>query len=94
MAAISIFTNSRASARIRRPNKQRGKIISQSWSATEPQWAGIVADLNQNALLDFPGAILPGYSAAPGWDPASGWGTPNPVDLPYHGFEWLDHSPK
>jgi subtilase family serine protease len=93
-------------------------------SEGSPQWAGIVADLNQfagrplgflnpalyalggsgrfstvgrditvgnNALLDVPGATAPGYSATPGWDPASGWGTPNLVELPYHWFEWLDH---
>ncbi len=78
-------------------------------SEGSPQWAGIVADLNQyagaplgflnpifyalggaglfgtvgrditmgnNALTGIPGAA-PGYAAGPGWDPASGWGTPN-----------------
>ena len=93
-------------------------------SEGSPQWAGIVADLNQyagrplgflnpalyalgglgdfssfgrditvgnNALLDVPGAVAPGYSATPGWDPASGWGTPNLVELPYHAFELLEH---
>jgi subtilase family serine protease len=93
-------------------------------SEGSPQWAGIVADLNQyagrplgflnpalyalgglgdfssfgrditvgnNALLDVPGAVAPGYSAKRGWDPASGWGTPNLVKLPYHAFELLEH---
>jgi subtilase family serine protease len=93
-------------------------------SEGSPQWAGIVADLNQfsgrplgflnpaiyalggsgrftsvgrditvgnNALLDVPGATAPGYSATRGWDPASGWGTPNLVELPYRWFELLDH---
>jgi subtilase family serine protease len=93
-------------------------------SEGSPQWAGIVADLNQyagrplgflnpalyalgglgdfssfgrditvgnNALLDVPGAVAPGYSATRGWDPASGWGTPNLVKLPYHAFELLEH---
>ncbi len=83
-------------------------------SEGSPQWAGIVADLNQyvgqplgflnpglyalggaglvglfsrditvgnNALQDVTGAA-PGYSATAGWDPASGWGTPNLADLP------------
>jgi subtilase family serine protease len=92
-------------------------------SAGSPQWAGIVADLNQfagrplgflnpvlyaiggshrfdrigrditvgnNALLDVPGAVAPGYSAERGWDPASGWGTPNLVELPGHDSELLD----
>jgi subtilase family serine protease len=74
-------------------------------SEGSPQWAGIVADLNQRA--GFPLGFLnprlyalggldkfsrygrdialgnnayggvPGYSAGPGWDPVSGWGTPN-----------------
>lgn len=93
-------------------------------SEGSPQWAGIVADLNQyagrplgflnpalyavgglgqfgsfgrditvgnNALIDVPGAAPTGYSAAPGWDPASGWGTPNLVELPDHPFELLEH---
>jgi subtilase family serine protease len=93
-------------------------------SEGSPQWAGIVADLNQyagrplgflnpalyalggigrfssigrditvgnNALLDVPGAVAPGYSATPGWDPASGWGSPNLVELPKHAFELLEH---
>jgi subtilase family serine protease len=92
-------------------------------SEGSPQWAGIVADLNQyagrplgflnpalyalggagrfsligrditvgnNELLDVPGAVAPGYSATRGWDPASGWGTPNLVDLPSHLFELLE----
>ena len=70
-----------------------------------PQWAGIVADLNQlghapmgflnpklyalgglGLFTDFGRDItkgsnayggVPGYSATRGWDPASGWGTPN-----------------
>lgn len=90
-----------------------------------PQWAGIIADLNQyagralgflnpalyalggsghfssfgrditvgnNALLGVPGATPPGYNATPGWDLASGWGTPNLVELPYHPFELLELS--
>ncbi len=93
-------------------------------SEGSPQWAGIVADLNQyagrplgflnpalyvlggagrfshigrditvgnNELLDVPGAVAPGYSATRGWDPASGWGTPNLVDLPSHLFELLEY---
>jgi len=93
-------------------------------SEGSPQWAGIVADLNQyagrplgflnpalyelggvghfssfgrditvgnNALLEVPGAVAPGYSATPGWDPASGWGSPNLVELPQHPFELLDY---
>jgi subtilase family serine protease len=93
-------------------------------SEGSPQWAGIVADLNQyagrplgflnpalyalggigrfgslgrditvgnNALLDVPGAVAPGYSATRGWDLASGWGTPNLVELPKHAFELLEH---
>jgi subtilase family serine protease len=93
-------------------------------SEGSPQWAGIVADLNQyagrplgflnpslyalggfgrfsgfgrditvgnNALLDVPGAVAPGYSATPGWDPASGLGTPNLVELPKHMLELLEH---
>jgi len=93
-------------------------------SEGSPQWAGIVADLNQyagrplgflnpalyaagglgqfyhfghditvgnNALVDVPGAVAPGYSATRGWDLASGWGTPNLVELPYQPFELLEH---
>jgi subtilase family serine protease len=93
-------------------------------SEGSPQWAGIVADLNQyagrplgflnpalyavgglgqfhkfgrdvtvgnNALLDVPGAVAPGYSATPGWDPASGWGTPNFDKLPFGSCELLEH---
>ena len=92
-------------------------------SEGSPQWAGIVADLNQyagrplgflnpslyalgglgqfssfgrdikvgnNELLDVPGAVAPGYSATRGWDPASGWGTPNLIELPYHAFKLLE----
>jgi subtilase family serine protease len=94
-------------------------------SEGSPQWAGIVADLNQysgrplgflnpslyalgasgrfssmgrditkgnNALLDVPGATAPGYSATRGWDLASGWGTPNLVELPYRPFELLEYN--
>jgi len=77
-------------------------------SEATPQWAAIVADLNQylgrplgflnpklyalgqsgrlevrditignNGLVGVPGATARGYSATPGWDLASGWGTPN-----------------
>ena len=74
-------------------------------SEGSPQWAGIVADLNQysgthlgflNPRLYLLGArglfseigrditignnslgSVPGYSATKGWDPASGWGTPD-----------------
>ena len=93
-------------------------------SEGSPQWAGIVADLNQyvgrplgflnpalyalggfgrfgsfgrditrgnNALLDVAGAVAPGYSATRGWDLASGWGSPNLVELPKHAFELLEH---
>jgi subtilase family serine protease len=93
-------------------------------SEGSPQWAGIVADLNQyagrplgflnpalyatgglgqfykfgrditvgnNALIDVPGAVAPGYSAARGWDPASGWGTPNFVKLPFGSCELLEY---
>jgi subtilase family serine protease len=93
-------------------------------SEGSPQWAGIVADLNQyagrplgllnpalyaaggfgqfyhfgrditvgnNILVDVPGAATTGYYAAPGWDPASGWGTPNLVELPYRPFPMLEH---
>jgi subtilase family serine protease len=93
-------------------------------SEGSPQWAGIIADLNQyagrplgflnpalyalggaerfstigrditkgnNALLDYPGASAPGYNATPGWDLATGWGSPNLVELPYHVFELLEY---
>lgn len=93
-------------------------------SEGSPQWAGIVAVLNQyagrplgflnpalyalggfgrfesigrdvtvgnNALLEVPGATAPGYSATRGWDLATGWGTPNLVELPKHAFELLEH---
>jgi len=93
-------------------------------SEGSPQWAGIVADLNQyagrplgflnpalyavgglgrfssfgrditvgnNALLDVPGAVAPGYSATPGWDLASGWGSPNFATLPFQPFELIEH---
>jgi subtilase family serine protease len=78
-------------------------------SEGSPQWAGIVADLNQyagqpvgflNPGLYALGGLgefgkygrditvggnglnnVPGYYAGPGWDPASGWGTPNLVDV-------------
>jgi len=71
-------------------------------SEGSPQWAGLVADLNQltrhpvgllNPYLYALGAVgigfhdvtvgnnadqgVPGYSAGPGWDPASGWGSPD-----------------
>lgn len=73
-------------------------------SEGSPQWAGIVADLNQfagqplgflNPAVYAVGGLgqfgkygqditlggnslnnVPGYYAGPGWDPASGWGTP------------------
>jgi subtilase family serine protease len=88
-------------------------------SEGSPQWAGIVADLNQyagrplgflNPTLYAVGALggfgqfgrditvgtnaflgVPGYSAARGWDPATGWGTPNLVELPYHSIGFLEH---
>jgi subtilase family serine protease len=93
-------------------------------SEGSPQWAGIIADLNQfagrplgflnpalyalggagrfssigrditkgyNGLLDVPGATAPGYYATPGWDLASGWGSPNLVELPYRLFELLEY---
>ena len=92
------------------PQSQGGAnwyFVSGTSEAT-PQWAGIVADLNQylgrrlgflnqqlyalgqagqlnihditignNGLVGVQGATAPGYSAGPGWDLASGWGTPN-----------------
>jgi subtilase family serine protease len=93
-------------------------------SEGSPQWAGIIADLNQyagrplgflneglyatgglgqfynfgrditvgnNALIGVPGAVAPGYSATRGWDPASGWGTPNFYRLPFESCELLEH---
>jgi len=93
-------------------------------SEGSPQWAGIIADLNQyagrplgflnpalyatggfgqfykfgrditvgnNALIDVPGAVAPGYSATRGWDLATGWGTPNFVELPFGICELLEH---
>jgi subtilase family serine protease len=85
-----------------------------------PQWAGIVADLNQYAgrplgwlnpaLYALGGAGkfprvgrditvgnnafipgVPGYSATPGWDLASGWGTPDLAEIPYRILELLDY---
>ena len=89
-----------------------------------PQWAGIVADLNQyagrslgflnpalyalagdglfgsfgrditagdNQLRFVPGAVAPGYAATKGWDPASGWGTPNLVELPEQALKLLEY---
>jgi subtilase family serine protease len=81
-----------------------------------PQWAGIVADLNQfghapqgflNPKLYALGALgvfndfgrdittgsnayggVPGYNATAGWDPASGWGTPNLILLQSHWAEF------
>jgi subtilase family serine protease len=71
-------------------------------SEGSPDWAGLVADLNQlsghpigflNPYLYALGTVgigfhditvgnnsdngVPGYSATPGWDPATGWGTPD-----------------
>jgi subtilase family serine protease len=90
-------------------------------SEGSPQWAGIVADLNQyaghplgflnpslyaagasgqfalfgrditvgnNGLVNTPGASAPGYSATPGWDLASGWGSPNLISLPGREWNW------
>nr|WP_321983524.1 S53 family peptidase [uncultured Lichenicoccus sp.] len=37
--------------------------------------------VGNNALVDVPGAVAPGYNATTGWDPASGWGTPDLSDL-------------
>jgi subtilase family serine protease len=84
-----------------------------------PQWAGIVADLNQFAgrplglinpalyLIGGAGKFgqigrditvgnnawvtgVPGYSAKPGWDLATGWGTPNLIEIPYRPLVLLD----
>jgi subtilase family serine protease len=88
-------------------------------SEGSPQWAGIVADLNQFAgePLGFLNPALyavsgldqfgkygrditnggnglnnvAGYYAGPGWDPASGWGTPNLVDVLRQHFDLLRH---
>jgi len=90
-------------------------------SEGSPQWAGIIADLNQyagrplgflnpslyalggsgqfvlfgrditsgnNALVNTPGASAPGYAATPGWDPATGWGSPNLTSLPGREWSW------
>ncbi len=86
-------------------------------SEGSPQWAGIVADLNQfagrplgflNPALYIVGGLgqfgnyghditnggnslnnVPGYYAAPGWDPATGWGTPNLVEVLKERFDLL-----
>jgi subtilase family serine protease len=86
-------------------------------SEGSPQWAGIVADLNQfagqplgflNPALYFVGGLgqfdryghditnggnslnnVSGYYANPGWDPASGWGTPKLVDVLKQQFDLL-----
>jgi subtilase family serine protease len=86
-------------------------------SEGSPQWAGIVADLNQfagrnlgflNPALYAVGGLgqfgnygrditnggnglnnVPGYFAGPGWDPASGWGTPNLVDVLKQQFDLM-----
>jgi subtilase family serine protease len=93
-------------------------------SEGSPQWAGIVADLNQyagqplgylnpiiyavggagdfasigrditkgnNKLRQVAGAVAPGYSATPGWDLASGWGSPNFATLPENPLALLNH---
>jgi subtilase family serine protease len=44
-----------------------------------------------NQLRFVPGAVAPGYAATVGWDPASGWGTPNLVELPGQAFKLLDY---
>ncbi len=49
--------------------------------------------VGNNALLGVTGAVAPGYSATTGWDPASGWGSPNLTRLPGHAFELLEHQP-
>jgi subtilase family serine protease len=86
-------------------------------SEGSPQWAGIVADLNQfagqplgflNPALYAVGGFgqfgkygrditngintlnnVPGYVANPGWDPATGWGTPNLVEVLRQQFDLL-----
>ena len=88
-------------------------------SEGSPQWAGIVADLNQfagepvgflnPALYAISGFgqfgkygrditnggnslnNVPGYFANPGWDPASGWGTPNLVNVLKQQFDLSGH---
>jgi subtilase family serine protease len=82
-----------------------------------PQWAGIVADLNQfgHAALGFLNPKLyalgelglfpkfghditqdnngyggvPGYNATVGWDPASGWGTPDLSQIQAHWSQFI-----
>jgi subtilase family serine protease len=43
--------------------------------------------VGNNGFLDD----VPGYSATRGWDPASGWGTPNLVEFPGRLIELLEH---
>jgi subtilase family serine protease len=82
--------------------KRAGYYTIGGTSEGSPDWAGLVADLDQlaghpigllNPYLYALGAAgigfhditvgnnslngVPGYSATPGWDPASGWGTPD-----------------
>jgi subtilase family serine protease len=87
-------------------------------SEGSPQWAGIVADLNQFAehplgflnsklyalggrgrIYDFFNDItignnsiigVPGYNASPGWDLATGWGTPDLTRIPSRWSELFD----
>jgi subtilase family serine protease len=59
-------------------------------SEGSPQWAGIVADLNQYAGRPL-GFLNPALYATGGWDPATGWGTPNFVELPFGMCELLEH---
>ncbi len=82
-----------------------GYYIFGGTSASAPQWAGIIALINQSShhpagfinrslyTLGKQGALqplmhdvtqgdnsidgVPGFSAGPGWDNATGWGTPN-----------------
>ncbi len=86
-------------------------------SEGSPQWAGVIADLNQfagqpvgflNPALYTAGGLgefvkygrditngynglnnVLGYAAGPGWDPATGWGTPNLTDVPKESFDLL-----